>query len=135
MISITIAVILGIIAGIGAIYSFVARGSWMYADIVGSFVSSIILWVLAVYASIGQIGDQQYILQEQTSDIITENLTNVTYSYQLVDLPLTEPAVGYLLMFIALIMTAYTLVNIIAWLKSGATKGYYESDEEEGRGE
>ncbi|MDD3098874.1 MAG: hypothetical protein PHW36_00800 [Bacilli bacterium] len=131
MISITIAVILGIIAGIGAIYSFVARGSWMYADIVGSFVSSIILWVLAVYASIGQIGDQQYVLQEQTSDVITENLTNVTYSYQLVDIPLTDPAVGYLLMFVALIMTAYMLMNIFFWLKSSSSGGYYESEGEE----
>jgi len=130
MISIIIAVILGIVAGIGAIYSIMARGSWMYADIVASFVSTIILWVLAVYASIGQIGDQQYVLQEQTLDLITENLTNVTYTYHLVDIPLTEPAIGYLLMFIALVMTIYTMATVVSWMREGALANQSEEEEE-----
>jgi hypothetical protein len=130
MISIIIAVILGIAAGIGAIYSIMARGSWMYADIVASFVSTIILWVLAVYASIGQIGDQQYVLQEQTLDLITENLTNVTYTYHLVDIPLTEPAIGYLLMFIALVMTIYTMATVVSWMREGALANQSEEEEE-----
>lgn len=124
MIDLVIVIALGVIAAVLALYSFLERGSWMYSQIVASFGSSFVLWMLTVLFATGNVGTEtQYVnktIEAYTYNGGLINKIETVYEYAMQTSVITEVWLVYILLFFALCMTGYFILHVIVWIQNRA---------------
>ena len=108
MITIEIALFLGGVAAILALYSFLERNSWMYSQITSSLLSASLLWILTAITASNNICIY-YCINEKISTI-----------------PIEDPSLPIITSLFAIVMSVYCVLHIVVCLQD-----YLENKKEE----
>lgn len=118
MITLSIYVVLIVIAILLAVYSLWDYRNRIYGNIIAAFISSILFFLTGVMGIVGEVVDVQ-VLQNGTSESVSINATTnlsistIQYTYHEVVTSLYYIPVGWLLIGFGVLMLAVTVLFII----------------------
>ena len=118
MITLSIYVVLIVIAILLAVYSLWDYRNRIYGNIIAAFISSLLFFLTGVMGIIGEVVDVQ-VVQNGTSESVSINATtnlsisSIHYTYSEVVTPLYYIPVGWLLIGFGVLMLAVTVLFII----------------------
>ena len=118
MINIEIALFLGGVAALLALYSFLERNSWMYSQITASFLSAGVLWILTALAASGNIGI--YHISNEKGGILSEGKDII------INIPIMDTSLPLITSLFAIVMSVYCVLHTAVCLQE-----YLENKEEE----
>lgn len=112
MIPLEIALFLGGVAAILAVYSFLERESWMYSQLTASALSAGVLWILTALAASGNIG-AYYIqpVRQETNGTIT-NITS-----DIITVPVLDTSLPLIISLFAIVMSVYFVLHAAVWVQ------------------
>lgn len=116
MIPLEIALFLGGVAAILALYSFLERGSWMYSQITASALSACTLWVLTALAASGNIGAYTALPIRQEMNT-TANITVTNITNEIITVPIMDTSLPLIASLFAIVMSVYFILHAAVWVQ------------------
>lgn len=125
MIDITMFIILMVIAGILLLYSIYGNIFQLPAAVLSLFIT----WLMTVFMNAGLIVKSAFVPVNITETTATSGAVLKTIEYQTLTSSFIEPSLGYLMIFIALLVTVFVIYLFVGYYATIIKGGNPEEDE------